>query len=78
MGYTIGGLASFMSGSAMAVAIGYALQAPALVLFSLVTVGYACNALGGAGGPLAVLFVAHHRRRGGEKPSARRRRWTSW
>ena len=57
-GYTIGGLASFMSGSAMAVAIGYALQAPPMVLFSLVTVGYACNALGGAGGPLAVLFVA--------------------
>ena len=57
-GYTAGGLASFMSGPAMAVAIGYALQAPPLVLFSLVTVGYACNALGGAGGPLAVLFVA--------------------
>ena len=56
--YTIGGLCSFMSGSAMAVAIGYALQAPPMVLFSLVTVGYACNALGGAGGPLAVLFVA--------------------
>ena len=50
--------ASFMSGSAMAVAIGYALQAPPMVLFSLVTVGYACNALGGAGGPLAVLIVA--------------------
>ena len=58
VGYTVGGLASFMSGPAMAVAIGYALQAPPLVLFSLVTVGYACNALGGAGGPLAVLFVA--------------------
>ena len=54
VGYTAGGLASFMSGPAMAVAIGYALQAPPLVLFSLVTVGYACNALGGAGGPLAV------------------------
>lgn len=58
VGYTIGGMASFMSGAAMAVAIGYALQAPALVLFSLATVGYACNALGKAGGPLAVLFVA--------------------
>ena len=58
VGYTIGGMASFMSGSAMAVAIGYALQAPPLVLFSLATVGYACNALGGAGGPLAVLFAA--------------------
>ena len=58
IGYTIGGLCSFMSGPAMAVAIGYALQAPPLVLFSLVTAGYACNALGGAGGPLAVFFVA--------------------
>jgi uncharacterized membrane protein len=56
--YTIGGMASFMSGAAMAVAIGYALQAPPLVLFSLATVGYACNSLGKAGGPLAVLFVA--------------------
>ena len=56
--YTIGGLTSFMSGPAMAVAIGYALQAPPLVLFSLAAVGYACNLLGGAGGPLAVLFVA--------------------
>lgn len=56
--YTVGGLASFMSGPAMAAAIGYALQAPPLVLFSLVTVGCASNALGGAGGPLAVLFVA--------------------
>ena len=62
----VGGYCSQMSGAAMAVAIGYALQAPPLVLFSLVTVGYAANALGsttlsggaGAGGPLAVLFVA--------------------
>ena len=58
VGYTIGGMASFMSGAAMAVAIGYALQSPPMVLFSLATVGYACNALGKAGGPLAVLFVA--------------------
>ncbi len=56
--YTVGGLASAMSGPAMAVAIGYALQSPPLVLFSLVTVGFASNALGGAGGPLAVFFVA--------------------
>ena len=62
----VGGYASAMSGAAMAVAIGYALQAPPLVLFSLATVGYAANALGsttldgskGAGGPLAVLFIA--------------------
>ncbi len=56
--YTMGGLASAMVGPAMAVAIGYALQAPAMVLFSLVPVGFATNAIGGAGGPLAVLFVA--------------------
>ena len=61
-----GGYASAMSGPAMAIAIGYALQAPPLVLFSLATVGSAANALGsttlsggsGAGGPLAVLFIA--------------------
>lgn len=56
--YTVGGLASAMSGPAMAVAIGYALHCPPLVLFSLIAVGFASNALGGAGGPLAVLFVA--------------------
>ena len=62
----VGAYASAMSGAAMAIAIGYALQAPPLVLFSLVTVGYAANELGsttlaggkGAGGPLAVLFIA--------------------
>ena len=56
--YTIGGLCSLMVGPAMAVAIGYALQTPPLVLFSLITVGFATNVLGGAGGPLAVFFVA--------------------
>ena len=56
--YTVGGLATLMSGPAMAVAIGKALKCPPLVLFSLVTAGFASNALGGAGGPLAVLFVA--------------------
>ena len=62
----MGGYCSAMSGPAMAVAIGYALQAPTLVLFSLATVGYAANTLGsttlsgaaGAGGPLAVLIIA--------------------
>ena len=43
----LGGYATAMSGPAMAVAIG-----------SLVTVGYSSNALGGAGGPLAVLIIA--------------------
>ena len=56
--YTVGGLATAMSGPAMACAIGYALHCPPLVLFSLITVGFASNARGGAGGPLAVLFVA--------------------
>lgn len=56
--YTVGGLATAMSGPAMALAIGYALHCPPLVLFSMITVGFAANTLGGAGGPLAVLFVA--------------------
>ena len=56
--YTVGGIATAMSGPAMAVAIGYALKCPPLVLFSMIAVGFASNALGGAGGPLAVLFVA--------------------
>ena len=55
---TVGGYASSMSGPAMAVAIGWALKCPPLVLFSLATVGWASNDLGGAGGPLAVLVVA--------------------
>ena len=58
MRYTIGGLASAMVGPGMAVAIGSALQCPPLVLFSLIPVGFATNAMGGAGGPLAVFFVA--------------------
>lgn len=53
----IGGYAKAATGPAMAVAIGYALHCPPLVLFSLVAVGGAANALGGAGGPLAVLLV---------------------
>lgn len=56
--YTIGGLASAMVGPGIAIAIGYALQAPQMVLFSLIPVGFAANAMGGAGGPLAVYFVA--------------------
>ena len=56
--YTIGGLASLMVGPGIAVAIGFALHCPPLVLFSLIPVGFAANAMGGAGGPLAVYFVA--------------------
>ena len=54
----IGGYTKDVSGVAMAVAIGYALKADPMVLFSLATVGYAANTLGGAGGPLAVLIIA--------------------
>ena len=54
----LGGYASAVSGVAMAIAIGYALKCPPLVLFSLAAVGQASNALGGAGGPLAVLIIA--------------------
>lgn len=57
-GYTVGGLASAMVGPGIAVAIGFALGCPNLVLFSLIPVGFAANAMGGAGGPLAVYFVA--------------------
>ena len=55
---TIGGYASAVAGPAMAVAIGYALRCPPLVLFSLIAVGSAANELGKAGGPLAVLVIA--------------------
>lgn len=55
---SVGQYAFDMSGAAMAVAIGYALKADPLVLFSLTGVGWAANSLGGAGGPLAVLFIA--------------------
>lgn len=45
-------------GAAMAIGIGFSMQVPALVLFSLAAVGAAANVAGGAGGPLAVLFIA--------------------
>jgi len=54
---TIGNYAKAATGAAMAISIGFALQAPPLVLFSLAAVGMAANELGGAGGPLAVLIV---------------------
>ena len=54
----IGSYAMAVSGPAMAVAIGYALKADPMVLFSLAAVGWAANAEGGAGGPLAVLLIA--------------------
>lgn len=54
----VGTYAMAASGPAMAVAIGFALKAEPMVLFSLAAVGYAANAEGGAGGPLAVLLIA--------------------
>ena len=54
----IGGYAKAMAGPAMAVAIGYALKASPLVLFSLAAVGHVANTVGGRGGPLAVLILA--------------------
>ena len=50
--YTVGGLATAMSGPAMAVA------SEPRIFWDGNPVGFASNALGGAGGPLAVLFVA--------------------
>ena len=57
-GLSAGDIAQAMAGPAMAIAIGYALKAPAMVLFTLAPVGYAANAMGGAGGPFAVYLVA--------------------
>ena len=54
----IGAYAQAMAGPAMAAAIAYSLKAHPLVVFSAAAVGQAANALGGAGGPLAVFFIA--------------------
>ncbi len=54
----MGDFAKEVAGPAMAISIGYALQAPQLVLFSLIAVGWAGYSLGGAGGPLAVFVVS--------------------
>ena len=54
----IGTYAMAMAGPAMAIAIGYALKADPMVLYSLAAVGWAANDLGKAGGPLAVLIIA--------------------
>ena len=54
----IGAFAKSVAGPAMAVSIAVALNAPSLVVFSAAAVGYAANAEGGAGGPLAVLLIA--------------------
>ena len=54
----IAGYCKGVTGPAMAVSIAYALKAPQLVMFSTLAVGAAANSLGGAGGPLAVFFIA--------------------
>ena len=54
----LGAFAQAVSGAAMGVAIAYGLNAPMLVTFSAAAVGYAANALGGAGGPASVLLIA--------------------
>ncbi|MBQ7054864.1 MAG: PTS sugar transporter subunit IIC, partial [Oscillospiraceae bacterium] len=53
----VGNFAKGAQGAAMAIAIGYALKCPPLVLFSLTSVGMAANELGGAGGAFAVLII---------------------
>lgn len=55
---TIGAFAQAMAGPAMAMAIAYSLGAHPLVMFASAAVGYAANSEGGAGGPLAVFFIA--------------------
>lgn len=76
-GYTIGGFATAMSGPAMAAAIGYSLGAPGLVLFSLIPVGFATNALGGAGARWPSSSSPSWRQ-SSARPFPRRRKSTSW
>ena len=46
-----------VQGAAMAAAIAYSMKAPPFVMYSTLAVGFAANALGAQGGPLAVFFV---------------------
>lgn len=52
------GFASQVQGSAMALAIGYSMQCPPYVMYSLAAVGAAAVKFGGGGGPLAVYAVS--------------------
>jgi len=54
----IGKFAQGMAGPVMAAAIAYSLKAHPLVIFATAAVGHAANSMGGAGGPLAVFFIA--------------------
>ena len=66
----IGTYASQMAGPAMACAIGFALQADPLVLFSLITVGFSANPWPSWSSPSSQQSWA--------KQSPRRRKLTSW
>ena len=55
---SIGKGAQSVAGPAMAVAIAVSLKAAPLVVYSCAAVGALANTNGGAGGPLAVLFIA--------------------
>ena len=54
----VAGYTTQAQGAAMALAIGYSMQCPPYVLYSLAAVGIASNALGGGGGPLAVYVIS--------------------
>lgn len=54
---TIGAYAQSVAGAAMGIAIAHSLKAAPLVIFASAAVGYAANAIGGAGGPLAVFVI---------------------
>lgn len=75
--YTIGGLTSFMSGPAMAIAIGYALQAPPLVLFSLAAVATPATCWAARAAPWPCCSWQSSLR-SAARPSAKRRRSTFW
>lgn len=55
---SIGAGAQSVAGPAMAVAIAVSLKAHPLVVYSCAAIGALANTNGGAGGPLAVLFIA--------------------
>ena len=74
----LGGYATAMSGPAMAVAIGWALHCPPLVLFSLVTVGYCLQRAGRSRRPAGRPASSPLWRPSWARPSARRPRSTFW
>ena len=78
VGYTIGGLASAMVGPGIAIAIGFALHCPPLVLFSLIPVGFAANTMGGAGGAPWPCTSWRFWRRNAASWSPRKPRSTFW